>query len=555
MVERTIVADDDGLGPENPLTDKGFKPKLIIWDLDDTLWRGALAEGDDLVLDERRASFIRTLNRQGIVSAICSKNDAAAAKAALESYGLWDEFVFPRIAFAPKGPTVRQMIGDMQLRPVNVLFVDDNPHNLREVAHAVPGIHVMDANSAACDALLQKIADDHAHIRKSRVADYRMLELRAGERAQYAELSDEYFLMQSGIHATVTYRSDSIEFVDRIEELINRSNQLNYTESRVEPGTLLPQASAVWHYEVMCAFVWDKYGYYGLVGVAVYDRRSRELLHFALSCRIMHMGVEDYLLSQLAKRHGEIGLRRFRKPLPVQSARAITHVHFFDLDIRERILTQETARDSSKLDIRIMADCQSGTIAHYSRFREIMDFDNAPRFFSLPMLVQGCAAQDFPRHLVYTAALDYIEVTWENLLLRQDHLAYAHCVETFGEIIAGGNHKLLVFLPPLDAPAEFYRDRANGRNGHCFERQFAEFGNNLWQRLAARYPGQITCIDQTGDLRSEDMVDTNHYLPSALMSMAAMVDDWYEMQTGSSDTRPVSGPAVQVSNASDALRD
>ena len=70
--------------------------------------------------------------------------------------GLWDEFVFPRIAFVPKGEVIKQLIADMQLRPVNVLFVDDNPHNLEEVAYAVPGISVVDARTPECDALLQQ---------------------------------------------------------------------------------------------------------------------------------------------------------------------------------------------------------------------------------------------------------------------------------------------------------------------------------------------------------------------------------------------------------------
>jgi FkbH-like protein len=511
-----------------------FKPKLIIWDLEDTMWQGTLAEGHNVVLDERRAAFVRTLNRCGIVSAICSKNDPDAARTALEGLGLWDEFVFPRIAFVPKGPAVKQMIADMQLRPANVLLIDDNVHNLHEVVHAVPGIHVMDATSAECDALLQQIADDHAQVNKSRVGDYRILESRLGELAQQAELSDEAFLMQSEICAAVTYYADSLQFVDRIEELINRSNQLNYTASRVEPGSLAGLCARVLDYDTLCAFVWDKYGYYGLVGVAIYDRKSCELVHFAFSCRIMHMGVEDFLLNFLLGRYREVDLGRLRKPLPAQSSRAVTAVSFYgDPAVRERVLAREVQLDPSRIDIRVMADCQSGIIHHYSRFRDQMDFDNQPRFFNLPMMKTGwnTLQQQFPRYLVYTVALDYVPIRWSRVNAQLDYLTYIQCAEAFCSMLIQGDHRALIFLPPLDAADIHYWDHESPKP-RGFDREFGEFGNDLWFSMAARYPDHIVCIDLTGLIEPEEMIDADHYQPSVFKRLAEIVDDWYAQHKG-----------------------
>ena len=84
--------------------------KLVIWDLDETLWQGTLAEGDTPMLFPRRAEIIRLLNQRGVVNAICSKNDPAQARATLEGMGLWEEFVFPHIAFSPKGDNAPTML-------------------------------------------------------------------------------------------------------------------------------------------------------------------------------------------------------------------------------------------------------------------------------------------------------------------------------------------------------------------------------------------------------------------------------------------------------------
>ena len=58
----------------------------------------------------------------------------------LKDQGLAEYFVFPSINWSPKGARIKQLISDMQLRPANVLFLDDNPSNLAEASYSCPGI-------------------------------------------------------------------------------------------------------------------------------------------------------------------------------------------------------------------------------------------------------------------------------------------------------------------------------------------------------------------------------------------------------------------------------
>ena len=103
--------------------------KLVIWDLDETLWRGTLSE-EGIQPVQAHLDMVRTLVDRGIMCSICSKNDFAQARAAVESLGIWDLFVFPHIAWSPKGQAIAQMIDEMGLRAENVLFLDDNHLNL-----------------------------------------------------------------------------------------------------------------------------------------------------------------------------------------------------------------------------------------------------------------------------------------------------------------------------------------------------------------------------------------------------------------------------------------
>jgi len=112
--------------------------KMVIWDLDDTFWTGTLAEVGSIEIVPENIRILKTLTARGIVSSICSRNDFATARDKLIEQGVWDLFVFPHIEFTPKGVSIAEIIESANLRPDNVLFIDDNPMNLEEAKHFSP---------------------------------------------------------------------------------------------------------------------------------------------------------------------------------------------------------------------------------------------------------------------------------------------------------------------------------------------------------------------------------------------------------------------------------
>ncbi len=79
--------------------------RLIIWDLDDTFWRGTLTEGG-IAYQRHIHDIVIALARRGIISTICSKNDLAPVRDILQAQGLWDYFVMPSINWEPKGQRI-----------------------------------------------------------------------------------------------------------------------------------------------------------------------------------------------------------------------------------------------------------------------------------------------------------------------------------------------------------------------------------------------------------------------------------------------------------------
>lgn len=95
--------------------------KLIVWDMDETFWRGTISEEKVSFIPEN-IQFVKNLTDIGVVNSICSKNDFDVAEKALEDAGIRDYFVFMSIDWSAKGQRVKHIIDTMKLRAVCLLF-------------------------------------------------------------------------------------------------------------------------------------------------------------------------------------------------------------------------------------------------------------------------------------------------------------------------------------------------------------------------------------------------------------------------------------------------
>lgn len=266
---------------------RALKIKLVIWDLDETFWKGTLSEGEICPI-EKNLELVKYLTDRGIMNAISSKNDFAVAKAKLEELGVWDYFIFPHINWEPKGPQIRQILEEASLRAPNVIFIDDNLQNLSEAAYYNEGISVFTPD--VIDSLFS--VEGNPDTKHERLKQYKLLEQKHEDSVHYG--SNEEFLFASNIH--VQMKTDCLVHFDRLLDLINRSNQLNYTKVRLgekEFTALLNDPSVRSGY----VEVFDRYGQYGIVGF--YAIRNGVAEHFLFSCRTIGMGIEQFVYAEL----------------------------------------------------------------------------------------------------------------------------------------------------------------------------------------------------------------------------------------------------------------
>lgn len=268
------------------------KIKLVIWDLDDTLWTGTLSE-ENVELKDGIIEFINNTLDMGIVHSICSKNDYQKTRKKLEEFGIWDLFVFSSIDWTPKGSRIKTIIDNMNLRSENTLFVDDNIQNLEEAKYFCGSI--MTAMPWDIDSLIVRVNEEvyeKTDPERKRLSQYRILEEKITVKNNFD--SNVEFLKSCDIRVEIC--EDCMTELERIHELLMRSNQLNYTKFRQpmdELKNLLHETDVKSGY----VKVHDEFGDYGIVGF--YAIRKNRAVHYLFSCRTLGMAVEQYVYMML----------------------------------------------------------------------------------------------------------------------------------------------------------------------------------------------------------------------------------------------------------------
>ena len=274
--------------------------KLVIWDLDETFWDGTLTEGG-AILSKRNINILKVLADRGIVSSICSKNSFEETKSFLERHKLWHWFVFPSISFDAKGPRIKAILDSMHVRPENTLFLDDNLHNLQEAKSSLPGLGVALPERILPDILSHSSAAGKNDSNLSRLGHYRSLESKYQQRMSFSGTNIE-FLRDCDIQVKIDF--DYEANLERILELLERTNQLNYTKKRIStPEDKAYFLQELEHFQRNCGVVFcrDKYGDHGAVGFYMVRTTyfGRFFDHFVFSCRAMNMGLESFVFQYL----------------------------------------------------------------------------------------------------------------------------------------------------------------------------------------------------------------------------------------------------------------
>ena len=119
--------------------------KCVVWDLDNTLWKGTLLEDQEVELNPGVEKIISELDNRGILHSIASKNDYATAMDKLREVKLDHFFLYPEIHWNAKSTSIGKIQKNLNIGMDAILFIDDQPFERDEVQSAHAQVTCMDA--------------------------------------------------------------------------------------------------------------------------------------------------------------------------------------------------------------------------------------------------------------------------------------------------------------------------------------------------------------------------------------------------------------------------
>ena len=280
--------------------------KGIITDLDNTFWRGIV--GEDGVanvawdIDHRALGhglyqeLLASLADAGVLLAVASKNDRRVVAAAFERSDLvlTAQQLFPIEAhWGPKSQSVSRILQAWNIHQDSVVFIDDSPAELAEVASVFPqitGLQFPSGDEAGIVRLLQQL---RSLCGKSVVTDedrIRLSSLRASHTVATSTSDPDDFLSQAEAVVSLQWNQPDA----RTLELINKTNQFNLNGRRWDESD--------WHARladpqtfVLSVSYSDKYAPLGKIAVVVGRQTDSGVLlidAWVLSCRAFSRRIE-----------------------------------------------------------------------------------------------------------------------------------------------------------------------------------------------------------------------------------------------------------------------
>ncbi|MCP5105740.1 MAG: HAD-IIIC family phosphatase [bacterium] len=280
--------------------------KVVVWDLDNTLWDGTLIEGDDVRLKDGIEDVIKTLDSRGILQSIASKNNYDDAIARLKELGVYDYFIYPEIHWSTKSGSLAAIQKNINVGIDAVMFVDDQPFEREEVASVHPEVECIDAVEYKTLPDLSRlnprfITRDSARRRKMYQDDIK----RKVEEEEF-EGPNEKFLASLDMKFEIHDARE--EDLKRAEELTVRTNQLNATGKTYDYDEL-NEFRLSGKYKLLVCELTDRYGSYGKIGLALIEL-TEEHWHLRLllmSCRVMARGVGTVVMSHIMQEAKKAG--------------------------------------------------------------------------------------------------------------------------------------------------------------------------------------------------------------------------------------------------------
>jgi len=309
----------------------GMSKKVLVLDLDNTLWGGVI--GDDGLNGLRLGPgsgdgesysafqrYVKSLSERGVILAIASKNTHEVCVTAIREHPemllSMEDFACFRANWNNKADNLIEIAAFLNLGLDSLVFFDDSPAERDLIRQALPMVAVPEIprdptyyidcleGGRYFESVSLSSEDEHRNLQ------YRENANRSAFMSESRDLSD--FLRS--LEMTISMRPYHPTDLVRITQLINKTNQFNLTTRRYSEADVRALGENPDNL-VLSARVKDRFGDNGLVSVVIacpdLDNKSFVIDTWLMSCRVFSRQIEQSVLRSLvhrARSHGALYL-------------------------------------------------------------------------------------------------------------------------------------------------------------------------------------------------------------------------------------------------------
>ncbi len=305
------------------LRNTGKLKKAIIFDCDNTLWKGVVGEdgmeGINMSPNSQSGKFYHLvqriaifLSKRGVIVCLCSKNNEQDVLDVLKNHKdmiLREEhIVIKKINWVNKATNLREIASELNIGIDSLVFVDDSNFEINLIKEQIPEIITIQVPTAISDypeVILKNVYTYFNLVLNSDDAKktemYKQQFVRENSKTAYSSIED--YLASLEIELTVV-KNDKTH-MSRVAQLTQKTNQFNLTTYRYTESQVNHFIDDKKH-EVYAMFVKDKFGDNGLTGVCITkedkkDSKNVIIDSFLMSCRIIGRNIEFVYVSHIIK--------------------------------------------------------------------------------------------------------------------------------------------------------------------------------------------------------------------------------------------------------------
>ncbi len=297
--------------------------KCIVLDADNTLWGGIIGEdgmkgialGEDFPGNTYQSfqKHLLHLQKHGVMLAVASKNNEADFFEVLDKHDAMilkrEHFLSFQVNWGSKARSINNIAKELNISTDAIIFIDDNPKEIAEVQSMIADVTCLLVPEELSDfpyLLTDTDFFDHAGLTEEDLKRNEMMSAAKSRDEVKTTMSEEEFKNSLELEMTLSIAQD--HHISRITQLINKTNQFNLTTiRRTQDEVELLMASS--SHKIICMDLKDKFGEYGLVGVAVLEKSADQcnIDTLLMSCRVLGRDAETgflYYIVQMAKEWG-----------------------------------------------------------------------------------------------------------------------------------------------------------------------------------------------------------------------------------------------------------